>query len=83
MECSGRATLKGRTVLHVAAFNGQSLPAVLVECAIEEEPRVVLVANDPDDSTLGLPPGASVRIGFSVTGDEMTPLARVLPGDVT
>jgi hypothetical protein len=83
MECSGRATLKGRTVLHVAAFHGQPIPAAVVECAVEEEPRVVLVANDPDDTTAGLPPDAPVRITFSRPDDDTAPLARVLSGEAT
>lgn len=81
MRCSGDATLKGRTVLHAPAYEGQPVPSALVECAVAEEPRVVLVATDCLNITINLPPDAPIRIIFSEE-DGHGYLARVgLRGD--
>jgi len=69
VQCSGRATLAGRTVLHIPGYPGQEMPATLVQCAIEEDPRILLVALDADDVTASLAPGAPARIGFRTDAD--------------
>lgn len=69
IQCSGRATLAGRTVLHIPGYPGQEMPATLAQCAIEEDPRILLVALDADDVTASLAPGAPVRIGFRTDAD--------------
>ena len=72
----GRVLLKGRTVLTVPAYQGQSVPAPVAECVIEDEPRVTLIAADPDDLTRDLAPGTPVTLGFVAEGDSV-PLATI------
>jgi uncharacterized OB-fold protein len=62
--CSGRASLRGRTVLHLSGLPGREPPLTIAECAVEEEPRVVLIALDPLDVTRALAPGAAVTLTF-------------------
>jgi hypothetical protein len=45
------------------------MPATLVQCSIEEDPRVLLVALDIDDVTASLAPGEPVRIEFRTDTD--------------
>lgn len=73
---SGRVLLKGRTVLTVPAFEGQSVPAPVAECVIEDEPRIVLIARDPEDLTRNLAPGTPVSLSFKTSGDGI-PLATI------
>ncbi|WP_198670774.1 Zn-ribbon domain-containing OB-fold protein [Oceanicella sp. SM1341] len=63
--CSGRVSLRGRTVLHLPALPGHPPPLVVVECAVAEEPAVMLVALDPEGISERLPPGAALRLGFA------------------
>lgn len=69
VQCSGRATLAGRTTLHIPGYPGQEMPATLVQCSIEEDPRILLVALDVDGITASLAPGEPVRIGFRTDAD--------------
>jgi hypothetical protein len=79
-DCSGRVTLTGHTVLHIPGYPDQAVPTTLVQCAVEEEPRVSLVAFDPDGVTESLTPGEALRIEFRADADG-TPLAYVAKGD--
>ena len=76
---SGRILLKGRTVLTVPAFDGQNVPAPVAECAVEDEPRIVLIAQDPENFTRDLAPGAPLALAFDTSGDSF-PIAIVQSG---
>ena len=73
---AGRVLLKGRTVLTVRAFEGQAVPAPVAECVIEDEPRITLIAQDPEDLTRTLAPGAPVTLSFTAPGGGV-PLATI------
>ncbi|MCB1395315.1 MAG: hypothetical protein H6898_10885 [Rhodobacter sp.] len=77
---SGRATLKGRTVLHLNALPGRDGPLVIVECAIEEDPRIVLIALDDSGVTNGALPGQPLQLGFG-PDEGGTRFAVVLPAE--
>lgn len=62
--CSGRASLRGRTVLHVPGLPGRKPPVAIVECAVEEAPGIVLVALDETGTTRTLAPGAPLQMEF-------------------
>ncbi|PTX03002.1 hypothetical protein DDE23_08760 [Pararhodobacter aggregans] len=66
---SGRATLKGRTRLHLQPLPGRSGPLVIVEAALVEDPRIVLVALDESGCTAEAPPGTPLRLGFAAPDD--------------
>ena len=57
----------------MAAYEGQALPATLVECALEEDERIVLVGTDPDDLSRDMRPGAPLTLIFepTATGDAL------------
>ncbi len=62
---SGRVALKGRTVLHLKPLPGRDDALVIVECAIVEDPRIVLIALDDTGLTAGAQPGTVLRLGFA------------------
>lgn len=75
---SGRVMLKGRTRLHLQPLPGRTGPLTLVECAVLEDPRIVLIALDELGCTDGAPPDVVFHLGFSpAQGD--THFAVVLP----
>lgn len=75
-EVSGRGRLRGWTDNHVG---GQAAPLCIAECAIEEDPRAVIVALDATGSVRDLPPDALVRIIFRADANGWT--YPVITGD--
>ncbi len=61
---SGRAQLKGRSVVHLQPLPGREGPLVIVEAALHEDPRIVLIALDEAGVTETALPGAALRLGF-------------------
>ncbi len=75
---SGRAQLKGRCVVHLQPLPGRDGPLVIVEAALHEDPRIVLIALDETGITETALPGAALRLGFGpVEGSHR--FAMVLP----
>lgn len=68
-EFSGRAVLKGRCTLHIPAYPGQKTPYTLVEVALVEDPKYVLIARDQNGVTNGLTPNAPIRIAYAKDAD--------------
>lgn len=62
---SGRARLRGWTDNHLVAFGERPRPTCMVECALEEDPRAVLVVLDETASVRGAEPDAPLRITFA------------------
>lgn len=75
---SGRAQLKGRSVVHLQPLPGREGPLVIAECAIEEDPCLVLIALDETGVTAAAAPGARLRLGFG-PDEGGTRFAVVLP----
>jgi Predicted nucleic-acid-binding protein containing a Zn-ribbon len=66
---SGRAALKGRTVLHLPVFPGREGSLAIAECALEEDPRIVLIALDEGRVTESMAPGAPLQLTFPATAE--------------
>lgn len=81
-EVSGRATLIGFTVNQRFPFPGLTLPYVIGQVAIEEDPRVRLTTNvvgaepaEPAELELGMP----MEVTFQQAGEAWLPLFRPVP----
>lgn len=61
---SGAVALRGRTVVHLQPLPGRDGPLVIVECAVVEDPRIVLIALDEAGVTDHAAPGARFRLHF-------------------
>ena len=66
--------------LHLNALPGRDGPLVIVECAIEEDPRIVLIALDDSGVTNGALPGQPLQLGFG-PDEGGTRFAVVLPAE--
>jgi uncharacterized OB-fold protein len=62
VELSGRASLNGWTEVHVDAGIGRTAPVTIVECALAEDPRSILVALDEGGTVRSCRPDAPLRI---------------------
>jgi uncharacterized OB-fold protein len=81
MAVSGYATLIGFTVNHRFPAPGLTLPYVVAQVALEEDPRVRLTTNvvdvEPDQLRLGM----RMRVVFEQDGDVWLPLFRPAQAD--
>ncbi len=64
---SGRAALDGRTKLHLRPLPDHEGPLVIVECALAEDPRIVLIALDQNGCTEMAAPGTPLQLHFPPT----------------
>jgi hypothetical protein len=75
---SGSVVLVGRTVLHLQPLPGRDGPLVIVECAVAEDPRIVLIALDESGVTENARPGSPFTVIFPAT-EEGACFATVQP----
>ena len=76
---SGLVILEGRASIHIPALPGMEPPITVVECAVQEDRRIRLIALDVDGTTDGLMPGDRLGIGFA-TEENGYSYAVVKPG---
>ena len=78
---SGYATLIGFTVNHRFPAPGLTLPYVVAQVALEEDPRVRLTTNVVDCEPEQLRLGMRMRVVFEQDGDVWLPLFRPADAD--
>jgi acetyl-CoA acetyltransferase/uncharacterized OB-fold protein len=81
MAVSGYATLIGFTVNHRFPAPGLTLPYVVAQVALEEDPRVRLTTNVVDCEPDRLELGMRMRVVFEQDGDVWLPLFRPAQDD--